>query len=157
MTSLMDRFMAKVGDQSGCWEWTAFIDRAGYARIGIGRSVHYAHRVAHELFVGPIPDGLDVDHKCRNRACVNPAHLHAVTRKQNLENLAGANSGNRSTGKRNVYQHKPSGRFYVRVGHGGRSVYGGYFGTVAEADHAATALRNQLFTNNLADIKETPA
>jgi len=150
--SLKTRFLAKVGSRDGCWEWTAFIDKAGYARIGEGsNNVLYAHRVAHELYVGPIPPGLDVDHKCRNRSCVNPEHLHAVTRKQNLENQGGANSANKSSGIRNVYMHKASGLWYVRVGHEGKSNHRGYFHNVDDAERVAIELRNQLFTNNLKD------
>jgi len=150
--TLKSRFLAKVGNRDGCWEWTAFIDKAGYPRIGLGRnSVLYGHRVAYELFVGAIPDGSEIDHKCRNRSCVNPDHLQAVTRKQNAENLNGANAGNRSSRIRNVYLHRPSGRWYVRIGHNNRSIYGGYFNTIEEAESAAIALRNQIHTNNLKD------
>lgn len=153
MTAMQERFTSKVDRSGDCWTWTAYIDRAGYGRFGIGREVMYAHRVAYKLEYGVIPEGSVIDHRCRNRACVRPAHLHAVSVKENLENLDGANAGNRSSGIRNVYLHKPSGRWYVRIGHRGESVYGGYFDTPAKADIAATALRNRLHTNNIADRK----
>lgn len=149
--TLKARFFAKVVKSEGCWTWTAFIDKAGYARIGSGRVVLYGHRVSYEMHHGPIPTGMVVDHKCRNRSCVNPEHLHIVTRKQNHENLGGPNATNKSTRIRNVYLHKPSGRWYVRVGHAGRSYYGGYFNSVELAEQAARALRNRLHTNNLKD------
>ena len=67
--------------ESGCWEWTGAVSSAGYGRLGAS---DYAHRASHEEFVGPIPDGHEVDHLCRNRICINPAHLEAVTKRENL-------------------------------------------------------------------------
>ena len=69
--------------ETGCHRFTgAKIDGYGQARVD-GRS-QLVHRVAYELFVGPIPDGLQVDHLCRVRECANPAHLEAVTQAENM-------------------------------------------------------------------------
>lgn len=67
-----------------CWWWLGTRSRDGYARIGIGRLGSVAvHRLAYELLRGPIPDGLELDHLCRHRSCVNPDHLEPVTRREN--------------------------------------------------------------------------
>jgi hypothetical protein len=77
------RFMAHANTDGECWEWTARVDRYGYGRFRLDRKMELAHRVAYRIFVGDIPEGLTVDHLCRNRKCVNPAHLEAVSRKDN--------------------------------------------------------------------------
>jgi hypothetical protein len=81
----LDRFTAKYEvDAGGCWLWTASRDWGGYARLGVNGKASKAHRWAYEHFVGPIPPGLELDHLCRVRHCVNPAHLEPVTRRENV-------------------------------------------------------------------------
>jgi hypothetical protein len=78
---ILDRFWAKVA-RSGpkaCWLWRAGKTRGGYGQFYDGTRTVYAHRFAYEFLVGPIPAGLTIDHLCRNRSCVNPAHLEPVT------------------------------------------------------------------------------
>ncbi len=84
-------FMEKVRvAENGCWLWTGaqagtgWETREGYGMMAFGGTTHRAHRLAYEHFVGPIPDGLTIDHLCRVRHCVNPAHLEAVTLRENL-------------------------------------------------------------------------
>ena len=86
------RFYSKVklGSGAECWPWTAGKISSGYGAFhpGHGKTV-LAHRFSYELTVGPIPDGLVIDHTCRNRDCVNPSHLEPVTNEENLRRGAG--------------------------------------------------------------------
>jgi hypothetical protein len=84
---LAERFEARVQRSAGCWEWAGG-HSGGYAEIPApfpARRPLLAHRVSYEMFVGPIPAGLELDHLCRNRGCVNPAHLEPVTHQENVE------------------------------------------------------------------------
>ena len=82
------RFLAKVNKTETCWLWTAWIERNGYGRFWLDGRQHGAHRVAYELYVGPIPEGLEIDHLCRVKHCVRPDHLEAVTASENIRRMA---------------------------------------------------------------------
>lgn len=69
---------------TGCWLWTGSRQKNGYASMKVQGKTRIAHRVAYEHFVGRIPDGLHIDHRCRRRHCVNPSHLEPVTNRENL-------------------------------------------------------------------------
>lgn len=83
--SLAERFWSKVNKTESCWVWTACKTKLGYGQFGISNVVYYAHRVAYELVRGRIPDGMVIDHLCRNPSCVNPAHLDVVTQSENIK------------------------------------------------------------------------
>lgn len=82
--TIMDRLehMSESGPNE-CRLWTGYT-RKGYGRLGIDGKLFQAHRVAYELANGPIPEGLELDHLCRNRACINPDHLEPVTGRENI-------------------------------------------------------------------------
>ena len=85
---IKERFWSKVDKQQTCWVWVAGKSNAGYGYISESRNsirkTFRAHCLAYEWLIGPIPKGLVLDHLCRNRACVNPAHLEAVSNKVNI-------------------------------------------------------------------------
>lgn len=87
-------FWSQVRDDGGCWIWVGSIANTGYGQWKDNGRPMSAHRWAYEFMVGPVPDGLQLDHLCRNRACVNPWHLEPVTIRVNLlrgDTLAAAN------------------------------------------------------------------
>lgn len=80
----LTRFLVKVRPEiTGCWSWTACKLPAGYGKFGINGEPQLAHRLSYEHFVGPIPEGRQIDHLCRNRSCVNPTHIEPVTAAEN--------------------------------------------------------------------------
>lgn len=84
--SALERWNGKfrVDADTGCWVWTAKIVRSGYGSFWNGVSQVGAHRFGYESLVGPVPEGLELDHLCRVRACVNPSHLEPVTHQENV-------------------------------------------------------------------------
>lgn len=89
MTYLPDNLPQKVRDcteiTSSCWTWNGYRLRDGYGQRRLGGKMRLVHRYVYELLVGPIAPGLTLDHLCRNRACINPAHLDPCTLRENLE------------------------------------------------------------------------
>lgn len=85
----LNRYIEKR--ESGCWEWVGYRNSRGYGYIMmIGKGNTPAHRVTYEFWVGLIPDGLEIDHLCRNPSCVNPEHLEPVTHAENMARSAPA-------------------------------------------------------------------
>lgn len=80
------RARISIDHATGCWLWQGTIQPNGYGQIymGVQHRTSRVHRVSYETFVGPIPEGLVLDHLCRNRACANPAHLEPVTIGENV-------------------------------------------------------------------------
>lgn len=81
---VIDRFLAQTSpSRSGCTLWTGVLDADGYGQITVGGRTVRAHRWSYEHHVGPIPNGLVIDHLCRVRECVNPDHMEPVTPREN--------------------------------------------------------------------------
>ncbi|GAA3330608.1 HNH endonuclease [Curtobacterium albidum] len=146
---LPTQFLAKVAsvETDGCWLWTASVNNEGYGKFTQHGVKHYAHRFSYAALVGPIPEGMFVDHICFQRNCVNPAHLRLVTPKQNSEHREKAQANSKS-GVRGVTWHKKRAKWRVSAGSGGVHFHGGYFDSLEEAAAASTALRQTVFTHD---------
>lgn len=87
-TPVSERIKRKIAQVNGCWIWQGTVRPNGYGgagkKLGTNKWVTVsAHRLAYETFVGEIPKGMTIDHLCRNKLCLNPEHLEAVTQKEN--------------------------------------------------------------------------
>lgn len=96
--SVKERLMAlcEPVTESGCWIWLGALSHNGYGFIGTGEGnkIRRAHRVSYELHIGPIPEGMQLDHLCRVRCCINPWHCEVVTLKENVLRGVGLSAQN---------------------------------------------------------------
>lgn len=82
--TVAERLLAgSVVDENGCRVWAGAPGLNGYGRMSVGNASDYVHRLAYVTWVGPIPEGLTIDHLCRVRLCLEPSHLEPVTRAEN--------------------------------------------------------------------------
>lgn len=102
---LVERFFSKAEEdpQTGCWNWLRLTDKKGYGRFQYGtKDQRLAYNVSYGLMIGDIPEGLQLDHLCRNTACINPYHLEPVTGAVNMARAGAAKT------------HCPSGHSYTQ-------------------------------------------
>src|SRR2546421_371384 len=89
---LVERFGLEEDSTSGCLLWQGAKNRCGYGHLKVGAHTHLAHRFIYETYRDVIPEGLQLDHLCRRRDCVNPDHLEPVTARENTRRAASVTS-----------------------------------------------------------------
>lgn len=140
-----ERFWRKVNQTNTCWLWTAGLT-SGYGNFFNGNKMIGAHRYSWELSGGVLPAGMQLDHICHIRACVNPAHLRLVNHALNAQNRSGTYA---ASGVRGVYPYK--GRFRARFTLNGKVVHLGYFNTIKEAEKVVVKARRECMTHSEMD------
>jgi len=137
---MYDHRVRVVGE---CWEWTG---KGGYKDPYGTLRGEQAHRAVYLELVGPIPEGMVIDHTCHNTRCVRPDHLRPVTHKQNMENRKGAAKNNR-VGVRGVRLTR-DGTYQVRVTHNSKTYCFGTFTDLTKAASVAKEARQKLHTHS---------
>lgn len=108
--SVKSRLLARVNKtNNGCWIWCGCLSKDGYGSISVNCKPKLVHRVAYELWREPIPPGLQIDHLCRIRSCVNPKHLEVVTQQENFKR---GNKGSAYGRIQKLKTHCPRGHPY---------------------------------------------
>lgn len=147
---------AATNNETGCVVWQGGGSSNGYGKVRYQGATWYVHRLAYALHYGGIPEGLIIDHRCRNRRCINPDHLRAATVKGNQENTASTGRKGAS-GYRGVYFSKRRHKWIAQVTHNYKTTNLGGFDTPEEAARAAREARLALFTLNDQDRDGVPA
>lgn len=102
-----------MGQPGGCWLWTGHVQNAGYGMTSFSTGSQLVHRWSFEYVMGiKIPDGMTIDHLCKNKLCVNPLHMEVVTRAENIRR-AGLNGVSKISSEKT---HCPSGHSYEDFG-----------------------------------------
>ena len=145
--TLDQRFWSRIERHaSGCWLWTGHSNTKGYgATTREDGSRVYAHRLSFELHHGAVPSGMQVDHVCHVRLCVNPDHLRVVSPAENQANRGGASAISK-TGVRGVYP-LPNGRFVAQA----KRKHVGTFETIAAAEAAVVQRRREVMPTSVMD------
>lgn len=149
----VDRFMnfIEFEPNTGCWIWIGSFKTNDYGQFKVGTKIDgsndivRAHRFSYETFVGPIPDGVKVLHKCDNKSCVNWEHLFLGTTQDNSNDMFLKGRGVKSEkGLPYGVSVKPSGKFRSKIRFEGKFLHLGTFGTPEEASEIALKKKLEL-------------
>lgn len=123
----------EIDSASGCWIWPLALSQKGYGVLSFQGKRWYVHRLMFSIFVGPLADGLALDHiECVSRACCNPAHLRQVSQAGNTQNQRGPRANNTS-GHVGVYWSRRHEKWYAQITVGGTTTYLGRFTNLDDA------------------------
>lgn len=140
-----EAFAARTERRGECLIWTGSKNDRGYGKLQVRGRLKYAHVYAWERVNGPVPDGMDVDHRYHcDRLCCELLHLRLASRSDNLSNRSGASPLRTYDLPRNVYLHTKTGRYFVRVTKNGKAHNFGIYGAVEDAALAAERARREL-------------
>src|SRR5574337_677951 len=139
-TQLPQRFWGKVDKSGECWLWTSATNK-GYGLFMLDGKAQWAHRLTYEDANGPIPEGREIDHICRNPACVRPSHLRAVVHIENMRYQTGPRRNNTS-GYRGVTRAR--NKWKAQLKHEGKCLNLGHFDTPEEASRVYEETRERL-------------
>ena len=141
-------FEANRSQAGECVVWVGTIGAQGYGNLMVDGVKMLAHRYAWQRVNGPIPEGMFLDHVCHVRACVKLDHLRLVTPKENVENVRGARSDNKTSGVLGVSWDGAREKWQAKVKHRGQMYHLGRFSDLGEATKAVRLKRLELFTHN---------
>jgi len=110
--TFLQRVAPKIAEQpTGCWNWTAYRNPLGYGQAFFEGRTQQAHRAMYQALVGPIADGMTLDHLCKNPSCVNPDHLEPVTMAENIRRADYSRNGSYLAAR----THCPRGHEYTEA------------------------------------------
>lgn len=133
----------EVDSDSGCWIWTRALNWRGYGVVSFQGKMWYVHRLVFSVFVGPLVEGLQVDHiACISKACCNPEHLRQVSHAGNQQNRPKLQANNTS-GHIGVYWDKRYEKWKAQITVGGTTTHLGYFTNLDDAIAARKAGEQQ--------------
>ena len=139
-----------------CWQWTWGKSAQGYGLLSINGVSRLVHRVSYEMHSGKIPAGMEIDHMCNNRACVNPSHLRVATSGQNGQNYVGAQIQSK-TGVRGVTWYESRQKYMAKASLNGKQYYLGWYTDIEEANAVVTEWRRKNMPYSVMDQRKDKA